>query len=76
MNLHPKPNSTNTGLIKIISAPIIDTLPTQSGNVPNINTGNNNTVGQCTADAFICPSGVAVGRSGPNCQFVCPNVNR
>lgn len=26
----------------------------------------------CTADAFECPDGTVVGRSGPNCQFVCP----
>lgn len=27
----------------------------------------------CTADAHQCPNGSWVGRSGPNCQFVCPN---
>ena len=26
----------------------------------------------CTADAFQCPSGEWVGRTGPNCEFVCP----
>jgi hypothetical protein len=26
----------------------------------------------CTADALQCPDGSWVGRSGPNCQFVCP----
>lgn len=26
----------------------------------------------CTADAMMCPDGSYVGRSGPNCQFVCP----
>lgn len=26
----------------------------------------------CTADAMQCPDGSWVGRSGPNCQFVCP----
>lgn len=26
----------------------------------------------CTADAMICPDGTTVGRSGPNCEFVCP----
>lgn len=25
----------------------------------------------CTADAFQCPNGTWVGRTGPNCQFVC-----
>lgn len=26
----------------------------------------------CTADAKMCPDGSYVGRSGPNCEFVCP----
>ncbi|HYF13182.1 MAG TPA: hypothetical protein VD928_02720 [Candidatus Paceibacterota bacterium] len=26
----------------------------------------------CTADAMLCPDGSYVGRSGPNCEFVCP----
>lgn len=26
----------------------------------------------CTMDAMQCPDGSWVGRSGPNCQFVCP----
>jgi hypothetical protein len=26
----------------------------------------------CTADAMQCPDGSYVGRTGPNCQFVCP----
>lgn len=26
----------------------------------------------CTADAMLCPDGTYVGRSGPNCEFVCP----
>ena len=28
----------------------------------------------CTADAMQCPDGSYVGRTGPNCQFVCPNT--
>jgi len=27
----------------------------------------------CTADAMQCPDGTWVGRTGPNCQFVCPD---
>lgn len=27
----------------------------------------------CTADTYQCPSGHWVGRTGANCQFVCPN---
>lgn len=26
----------------------------------------------CTADAMQCPDGTWVGRTGPNCEFVCP----
>ncbi len=26
----------------------------------------------CTADAMQCPGGTWVGRTGPNCEFVCP----
>lgn len=26
----------------------------------------------CTMDAMMCPDGTYVGRTGPNCQFVCP----
>lgn len=26
----------------------------------------------CTADAMMCPDGTYVGRTGPNCEFVCP----
>ncbi|MBP6924461.1 MAG: hypothetical protein KBB78_02745 [Candidatus Pacebacteria bacterium] len=28
----------------------------------------------CTLDAMQCPDGSYVGRSGPNCEFVCPKV--
>ncbi|MAZ41097.1 hypothetical protein CL654_03190 [bacterium] len=27
----------------------------------------------CTADAMQCPDGSWVGRTGPNCEFVCPS---
>ncbi|MCC7436450.1 carboxypeptidase regulatory-like domain-containing protein [Candidatus Nomurabacteria bacterium] len=33
---------------------------------------NDNVV--CTADAMQCPDGSYVGRTGPNCDFVCPDV--
>lgn len=35
-------------------------------------TGNTNQEVVCTMDAMQCPDGSWVGRSGPNCQFVCP----
>lgn len=28
----------------------------------------------CTADAMQCPDGSFVGRTGPDCEFVCPEV--
>lgn len=27
---------------------------------------------ECTMDAKLCPDGSYVGRTGPNCEFVCP----
>ena len=68
MTMRPKPsNSNGSGLIKIIAAPIVQTIPSQGTNIHQ---------GVCTADAFVCPSGISVGRTGSNCQFVCPNINR
>jgi len=29
----------------------------------------------CTADAMQCPDGTWMGRTGPNCQFVCPGAS-
>lgn len=34
-----------------------------------INNDDKSTV--CTADAIQCPDGTYVGRSGPNCEFIC-----
>lgn len=42
----------------------------QKVEVPKPSTGGGLTF--CTADAFQCPDGTYVGRTGPNCQFVCP----
>jgi hypothetical protein len=43
--------------------------------LPPSQTGNNGTgSGEpvfCTMDAFQCPDGSWVGRTGPNCEFVC-----
>jgi hypothetical protein len=38
---------------------------------PEITPGENEPV-FCTADAMQCPDGTWVGRTGPNCEFVCP----
>ena len=37
---------------------------------------NDNTAGEivCTMDAFECPDGTYVGRTGPNCEFFCPGA--
>jgi len=29
----------------------------------------------CTADAMMCPDGSYIGRTGPNCEFVCPTAS-
>jgi hypothetical protein len=39
----------------------------------NINPTGNQTF--CTADAKLCPDGSWVGRTGPQCEFVCPAKN-
>lgn len=28
----------------------------------------------CTMDAMVCPDGTSVGRSGPSCEFICPEL--
>lgn len=28
--------------------------------------------GACTRDVYLCPDGTKVGRTGPNCEFICP----
>lgn len=48
-----------------------------AGNYPMTNSGadliNGNNKTQCTMEAKLCPDGSAVGRSGPNCEFLpCP----
>ncbi|RJQ33303.1 hypothetical protein C4568_04800 [Candidatus Parcubacteria bacterium] len=40
-----------------------------------LNGGDDNGMTACTADAMQCPDGSWVGRSGPNCQFVCPGTS-
>ena len=30
----------------------------------------------CAMDAMMCPDGTYVGRTGPNCEFVCPDSGR
>jgi hypothetical protein len=41
----------------------------QSGDTAN--TPGNTVV--CTMDARQCPDGTYVGRTGPNCEFICPS---
>lgn len=47
-----------------------------TGSITEVNNGGNNvknTKTYCTQDAKICKNGIAVGRTGPNCEFApCP----
>jgi hypothetical protein len=56
---------TLLGLAYIFKDSIAPGLPTQPVE---------DDVVMCTMDAMMCPDGTYVGRSGPNCQFVCPVV--
>ncbi|MEZ4194791.1 MAG: Gmad2 immunoglobulin-like domain-containing protein [Candidatus Paceibacterota bacterium] len=38
------------------------------------NQDNDEEVVACTMDAMMCPDGSYVGRTGPNCEFVCPDL--
>ena len=40
---------------------------------PKDGSGNEQEEVVCTADAYKCPDGTYVGRTGPKCEFVCPN---
>lgn len=39
------------------------------------NTRYHHTTTTCTLDAYTCPNGTTVGRTGSNCQFVCPRTS-
>lgn len=43
-------------------SPVSSVQPTQPGDDQVV----------CTLDALECPDGTYVGRTGPNCEFVCP----
>lgn len=43
--------------------------------VVDAGTGAGDDVVMCTMDAKMCPDGTYVGRSGPNCEFVCPSTS-
>lgn len=61
---------------------IIDLTPTSTApSDSNIDTDPNTTppspgdkVVACTMDAKQCPDGSYVGRTGPNCEFICPTI--
>ena len=40
--------------------------------IPDVQNPPTGGVVACTMDAKMCPDGSYVGRSGPNCEFVCP----
>lgn len=50
-------------------------MPPSQDSVPvvNDNAAPDDDVVMCTMDAMQCPDGTYVGRSGPNCEFVCPS---
>lgn len=56
------------GVVYVIWKTAVTPAPVVSNN----NGGNEQVI--CTADAFQCADGSWVGRTGPNCQFVCSNV--
>lgn len=44
----------------------------EDGTIPDTNTDLEEETVFCTMDAMQCPDGSYVGRTGPNCEFVCP----
>lgn len=50
-------------------------MPPRHEPVPVVDSGAgpDDDVVMCTMDAMMCPDGTYVGRSGPNCEFVCPS---
>ena len=66
--MNKKGGVTEVIVILIFLFGIVWFISTRSpGLTPGI--GSNNTA--CTADAKLCPDGNYVGRTGPNCEFVC-----
>lgn len=66
-------NTTRTVILSLLGVVLIVVAIYfyQKGNAPVTNNNNEQEV-MCTADAFQCPDGTWVGRTGPNCQFECP----
>ncbi len=56
-----------TRLTPVAEAPVATTTPTTTA------TSSDEGV-VCTQDAMLCPDGTYVGRTGPNCEFVCPDA--
>jgi hypothetical protein len=54
-----------------IGVGILGAIMSKLAPVAQAPTDDNNTVA-CTMDAMQCPDGSYVGRSGPDCEFVCP----
>ena len=51
-----------------------ETLTSANEFIKNLNDNSVDNLIACTADAMQCPDGSYVGRSGPNCEFSCPEV--
>lgn len=62
---------TEAGVYTVIIV-VGDELGAQAKTTSTVRVGESRPVA-CTADARQCPNGSWVGRSGPNCEFVCPN---
>ena len=54
---------------EVVVPPVIPSSGTGNGG----NNGGGSELIACTMDAMMCPDGSYVGRTGPNCEFVCPN---
>lgn len=70
-NSNPQILNQNENTVATTSDSIVNIKATSS--VPQKTTPNTPVV--CTMDAMQCPDGSYVGRTGPNCEFVCPDTS-
>lgn len=54
-----------------VQVTVRDSAGNEARSSSTVRVGSNSAGTVCTADAYQCPNGNWVGRSGPNCQFVC-----
>ncbi len=60
-------NSTGTYTVTII---VRDSSGQEAKTTSTVRVGSQPVA--CTMDAMLCPNGTWIGRTGPNCEFVCP----